>query len=95
MKMSGVQIVVTAPKEVWQSLAYCTGLENRRTLIVFPGFESLRFRHYNARLAQLVERGLYTADVRSSSLLSRTILRLVMPSVVQAQPLTLILKVDG
>ena len=31
-------------KEVWQSLAYCTGLENRRTAR-YPGFESLSFRH--------------------------------------------------
>ena len=46
-----------------------TGLENQRTE-TFRGFESHPLRH--ARLAQLVERGLYTADVGSSSLSSRT-----------------------
>ena len=32
--------------EVWQSLAYCTGLENRRTEM-FREFESHRFRQFN------------------------------------------------
>ena len=31
--------------EVWQSLVYCTGLENRRTEM-FREFESHRFRQF-------------------------------------------------
>ena len=39
--------------EVWQSLAYCTGLENRRTEM-FREFESHRFRQSSGRLASVL-----------------------------------------
>ena len=38
--------------EGWQSLAYCSGLENRRGLIAPRGFESHTFRQINGRLAE-------------------------------------------